>query len=450
MPLVDADRSKELRAKIHELVTEYFAAAFPRKPFVGGVSHVPVSGKVFDEDELQHLVDSSLDFWLTTGRFAQQFESKFAEVMGVKHALLCNSGSSANLLALTALTSPRLKDGALRPGDEVITVAAGFPTTVNPIIQNQLVPVFVDARLGTFDASPESIEEAIGPKTKAIMMAHTLGNPFDIESIMAIARKHDLYVVEDSCDAVGALFDGAPVGSFGDTATASFYPAHHITMGEGGCVLTNNAPLKKIIESYRDWGRDCWCPPGNDNTCGRRFDWQLGDLPYGYDHKYVYSHIGYNLKLTDMQAAVGVAQLKKLPKFIEARRRNWQRLNEGLSHYEQYFHLPTATKKSVPSWFGYAITVREDAPFNRLEIIQYLESRHIGTRLLFGGNIVRQPAYQHVKYRIVGDLKDSNRITHGTFWVGVHPGLDDRMIDFVISTIDEFVKSRTQRKQDLL
>lgn len=437
-------RQEQLRDQIANLVKTYFDEAFPAKPFVGGLSPVPVSGKVFDADELQHLVDSSLDFWLTTGRFAEKFEAQFADVMGVKHALLCNSGSSANLLALTALTSTRLKDRALRPGDEVITVAAGFPTTVNPIVQNQLVPVFVDAQMGTFDASPDSLEAAISPRTRAIMMAHTLGNPFNVDAVLELAKKHDLYVIEDSCDAVGATYDGKPVGSFGDTATASFYPAHHITMGEGGCVLTNSAPLKKIIESFRDWGRDCWCPPGHDNTCNRRFDWQLGDLPYGYDHKYVYSHIGYNLKLTDMQAAVGVAQLKKLPRFIASRRRNWSLLNDGLQQFTDVLHLPCATSKSEPSWFGYAITVREDAPFSRLDLVQYLESRKIGTRLLFGGNIVRQPAYQGVKHRVVGNLSGSNLITNGTFWIGVHPGLTDSMIEFVLSTIGEFIHKQSQ------
>lgn len=447
MSPLDNDRTKELRGKMHDLVVEYFAAAFPQMPFVGGISPVPVSGKVFDEDELQHLVDSSLDFWLTTGRFAQQFEEEFAETMGVKHALLCNSGSSANLLALTALTSPRLKDRALQPGDEVITVAAGFPTTINPIIQNQLVPVFVDVQMGTFDAHPESIEAAISPRTRAIMMAHTLGNPFDIASVTAIAKKYDLYIVEDACDAVGATYDGQPVGSFGDTATASFYPAHHITMGEGGCVLTNSASLKKVIESFRDWGRDCWCPPGNDNTCGRRFDWQLGGLPYGYDHKYVYSHVGYNLKLTDMQAAVGVAQLKKLPRFIEARRRNWQRLNDGLASLSDVLDLPKPTPRSLPSWFGFALTVREDAPFTRLDLVQHLESRKIGTRLLFGGNVVRQPAYQSVRHRVVGELRNADRITEGTFWIGVHPGLSDSILDYVVGTINEFVGARKKGHQ---
>lgn len=433
---------QRLRANISQLVAEYAAEAFPSKPFVGGISPIPVSGKVFDKEELQHLVEASLDFWLTTGRFAARFEEEFARRMGTRHALLCNSGSSANLLAITALTSPRLKDRAIKPGDEVITVAAGFPTTVNPIIQNQLVPVFVDARVGTFDASAETIESAISPRTRAIMMAHTLGNPFDLAEVLRIAKKHDLYLIEDTCDAVGAMFDKRPVGSFGDVSTVSFYPAHHITMGEGGCVLTNSGSLRKIIESFRDWGRDCWCPPGHDNTCGRRFGWELGDLPYGYDHKYVYSHIGYNLKLTDMQAAVGVAQLGKLSRFIETRRRNWELLSAGLSKYLDLLHLPAATPNSEPSWFGYAITVKDDAPFTRLELIEFLESRKIGTRLLFGGNLVRQPAYIGMKHRVVGDLTGSNLITRGTFWVGVHPGLTESMVEYVISSISEFISKK--------
>ncbi len=443
MPHQPNTTAQSIRAEIASLVSSYYKEAFTTKPFVGGVSHVPVSGKVFDEDELQHLVEASLDFWLTTGRFAEAFESQFSKVMGVKHALLCNSGSSANLLALTALTSPRLGDRALKSGDEVITVAAGFPTTVNPIIQNQLVPVFVDARLGTFDAAPESIEAAITSRTRAIMMAHTLGNPFEVDAVLRLTKKYDLYLVEDSCDAVGATFGGKPVGSFGDTATASFYPAHHITMGEGGCVLTSSPSLKKIVESFRDWGRDCWCPPGRDNTCSRRFDWQFADLPYGYDHKYVYSHIGYNLKLTDLQAAVGVAQLKKLPDFIAARRKNWELINLGLSRYSDVLHLPVATPGSTPSWFGFAITVRKDAPFSRLELIQHLESRHIGTRLLFGGNIVRQPAYQGIEHRVVGELTGSDLITDGTFWLGVHPGLTETMIEFLIATVGDFIKTKT-------
>lgn len=441
MSLPHPNRSEQIRRDISLLVEKYFDETFPERPFIAGTSSIPVSGKVFDAEELTHLVDASLDFWLTSGRFAKEFESSFASYMNVKHALLCNSGSSANLLALTALTSPRLGDRALRPGDEVITVAAGFPTTVNPIIQNNLIPVFVDVRAGTFDASPDDLEAAVSPRTRAIMMAHTLGNPFDVESVTKIVQKYNLYLVEDACDAVGATYQDRPVGSFGDTATASFYPAHHITMGEGGCVLTNSAPLKKIIESLRDWGRDCWCPPGHDNTCGRRFDWQLGDLPFGYDHKYVYSHIGYNLKLTDMQAAVGVAQLKKLPNFVSVRRRNWQLLNEGLQECRDVLDLPKPTPNSNPSWFGFAITVRNSAPFSRLEIVQHLERCHIGTRLLFGGNLLRQPAYQNIEHRVVGDLSRSDEITNGTFWIGVHPGLNDSMIEYVISTITDFIAS---------
>ena len=444
MPQQGSDQKTvdQLRQEIAALVEQYHQAAFPAKPFLGGISTLPVSGKVFDADEMQHLVDSSLDFWLTTGRYAEQFETKFAKVMGMKHALLCNSGSSANLLAVTALTSPRLKKRALKEGDEVITVAAGFPTTVNPILQNRLVPVFVDVQLGTYDASMESIEAAIGPKTKAIVMAHTLGNPFNLDGVMSIAKEHNLFVVEDTCDAVGATYNDKPVGSFGDISTTSFYPAHHITMGEGGCVLVKSAPMKKIVESFRDWGRDCWCPPGNDDTCGRRFDWQLGELPYGYDHKYVYSHIGYNLKLTDMQAAVGVAQLKKLPDFIEARRHNFNRLYAGLKKFEEVLILPETTPKSNPSWFGFAITVRPGAPFSRLELVQHIESRRIGTRLLFGGNLMRQPAYIGMPHRVVGPLTNANIITDNTFWLGVYPGLNDEMVDFMIATVAEFVETK--------
>jgi len=440
----DQKTADQLRKEIATLVEQYHQAAFPAKPFLGGISTLPVSGKVFDADEMQHLVDSSLDFWLTTGRFAEQFETQFAKVMGMKHALLCNSGSSANLLAVTALTSPRLKKRALKEGDEVITVAAGFPTTVNPILQNRLVPVFVDVQLGTYDATMESIEAAIGPKTKAIVMAHTLGNPFNLDGVMSIAKEHNLFVVEDTCDAVGATYNDKPVGSFGDISTTSFYPAHHITMGEGGCVLVKSAPMKKIVESLRDWGRDCWCPPGNDNTCGRRFDWQLGELPYGYDHKYVYSHIGYNLKLTDMQAAVGVAQLKKLPDFIEARRHNFKRLYAGLKKFEEVLILPETTPKSNPSWFGFAITIRPGAPFSRLELVQHIESRRIGTRLLFGGNLMRQPAYINMPHRVVGPLTNADIITDNTFWLGVYPGLTDEMVDFMIATVSEFIETKVR------
>lgn len=440
--MTEKSRADQLRAQIRNLVKEYHAEAFPEKPFLGGISTVPVSGKVFDEHELDLLVDSSLDFWLTTGRYAEVFEKRFAKVMGMRHALLCNSGSSANLLAVTALTSPRLGKRALKEGDEVITVAAGFPTTVNPIVQNRLTPVFVDAELGTYDATAEKVAEAVGPRTRAIVMAHTLGNPFDVAGVMQIAEQHNLYVVEDTCDAVGARFNGQPVGSFGDLSTTSFYPAHHITMGEGGCVLVKKGSMKKIVESLRDWGRDCWCPPGQDNTCNRRFDWQLGELPYGYDHKYVYSHIGYNLKMTDMQAAVGVAQLDKLDDFVARRNANFKRLLKGLKPLEEFLLLPKATKGSEPSWFGFPITVKEGAPFSRFDLVRHIESRRIGTRQLFGGNLLRQPAYKGIPVRVVGNLKNADIITEQTFWVGVYPGLSVEMIDYIIESISEFVLAR--------
>ena len=430
-----------LRQQILSLVGEYYSEAFPKKPFLGGISQIPVSGKVFDESELTNLVDSSLDFWLTSGRFSQEFEEQFAKVMGVKHAMLCNSGSSANLLAVSALKSDRLGERALVDGDEVITMAAGFPTTVNPIIQNRLIPVFIDCELGTYDATAENIQAAVSPKTRAIVMAHALGNPFNLDAVMSIAKENNLFVIEDSCDAVGATYDGKPVGSFGDLSTASFYPAHHVTMGEGGCVQAKTASMRKIVESLRDWGRDCWCPTGHDDTCGRRFDWQLGALPYGYDHKYTYSHIGYNLKLTDMQAAVGVAQLKKLPEFIAARRKNFNRLYEGLKKYEEFFILPQTTPKSEPSWFGFLLTVRPGAPFTRFEIVQHLESRRVATRQLFGGNLLAQPAYQNIEHRISGDLTNTEIVSTNTFWIGVFPGLTDEMIDFMIATIHEFMNN---------
>ena len=439
---MSSNTPEALRAEILGLVERYHAVAFPDRPFEPGVTPVPVSGKVFDADDMQSLVDSSLDFWLTTGRFAKQFEERFAARMGVRHALLCNSGSSANLLAMTALTSPRLKDRRLVPGDEVITAAVGFPTTVNPIIQNSLVPVFVDVDLGTYDANIDQIEAAIGPRTKAIFMAHTLGNPFDLPRVMEIAERHGLWVIEDTCDAVGAMFDDNPVGSFGDLATTSFYPAHHITMGEGGCVLTNNPILEKIVESLRDWGRDCWCPPGCDNTCGRRFDWQLGGLPYGYDHKYTYSHIGYNLKMTDMQAAVGVSQLQKLDSFIETRNQNWQTLRTGLADLSDVLLLPEPTPGSTPSWFGFALMVRDDAPFSRHDLVTHLESQGIGTRLMFGGNLLQQPAYADVQARVVGDLPNAQRVTEGAFWIGVYPGLDDERLDWMMRSLGQLVEER--------
>ncbi len=432
-------RLASLRGSIESLVREYCDLAFAPQEFVPGVSPVPVSGKVFDGDEMWNLVDSGLDFWLTTGRFADQFEKEFAKVMGVRHALLCNSGSSANLLAITALTSPRLKDRALKPGDEVITSAVGFPTTINPIIQNGLVPVLVDVELGTYNPSSAALEAAIGPRTRAIALAHTLGNPFELEEVAAIAKKHDLFLIEDTCDAVGATYNGKPVGSFGDLSTTSFYPAHHITMGEGGCVLTESTHLKKIVESFRDWGRDCWCAPGKDNTCGKRFDWELGDLPPGYDHKYIYSHIGYNLKLTDMQAAVGVAQLKKLSDFVAARRQNWTYLKDHLADLEDVLILPEETKGAVASWFGFPITIRPESGIKRRDLIAHLEQAKIGTRLLFGGNIVRQPAYSESQFSIPFSLINSNQVAEFTFWIGVYPGIAEDQLAYTSELLKNFV-----------
>ena len=425
-------KADALREKIIELVRQYYAAAFPESAFVPGESPVRYAGRVFDADELTHLVEAALDFWLTTGRFADKFEREFARFFGLKHAILVNSGSSANLLALSCLTSPKLGERQLKPGDEVITVATGFPTTVNPIVQNQLVPVFLDVTIPTYNVNVTQLEEAYSAQTRAVMLAHTLGNPFDLDAVMKFVRQHNLWLIEDCCDAVGATFRGQKVGTFGHLATVSFYPAHHITMGEGGCVLTNQSLLKTLVESFRDWGRDCWCQPGKDNTCGKRFDWQLGDLPHGYDHKYIYSHIGYNLKLTDMQAAVGVAQLKKLPAFIEARQRNYQALYHGLKDLEESFILPEATPGSEPSWFGFPLAVRREAPFTRNEAVGFLEKHKIATRLLFGGNLVRQPAYRDVKYRVVGDLKNSDFVMNQVFWVGVYPGLSTEAIEFMV------------------
>jgi len=432
--------SEELRKQILGLVINYYKAAFSQKQFIPGETPVPVSGRVFDAEELVHLVDASLDFWLTTGRYAAQFERELARFMGIKYAILCNSGSSANLLALAALTSPKLGEKRLRPGDEVITLAAGFPTTVNPIVQNRLVPVFVDIELGTYNIDIHYLEEAIGPRTRALMLAHTLGNPFNVDAVLDVVRRFDLWFIEDNCDALGSTYKGRLTGTFGHLSTLSFYPAHHITTGEGGCVLTNRSDLKVLVESFRDWGRDCWCDPGKDNTCGKRFEWQLGDLPYGYDHKYTYAHIGYNLKLTDMQAAVGVAQLKKLPQFIETRKRNWQLLYEGLKPLEEFLILPQPTPESDPSWFGFLLTVRPEAPFTRNDVVRYLESHKIATRLLFGGNLTRQPAFQDMTYRVVGDLINTDTVMNQTFWVGVYPGLSSQMIEYIIEAFLTFLK----------
>jgi CDP-6-deoxy-D-xylo-4-hexulose-3-dehydrase len=431
------EAAAELRARILGLVADHHRSAFPDRAFVPGETPVPVSGRVFDEHDVQTLVDAALDFWLTTGRFAAVFEERFAEFVGVPHAVLCNSGSSANLLAVAALTSERLGDRRLRPGDEVVTVAAGFPTTVNPIVQYGLVPVFVDVELHTLNVSADRLEEAVGPRTKAIVLAHTLGNPFDLDAVTRLAERHGLWLIEDCCDAVGSTWKGGHVGTFGDLATVSFYPAHHLTMGEGGCVLTRRGPLRKVVESFRDWGRDCWCAPGAADTCGRRFDWQLGGLPYGYDHKYVYSHVGYNLKATDMQAAVGVAQLDKLAAFVEARKANWSHLRAGLDGVEHLL-LPEATPGSDPSWFGFSLTVADEAPFTRHELVRFLEDRKIGTRQVFAGNLTRQPAYARVPFRVVGDLPNTDTVAEQSLWLGVYPGLTRPMLEYVIESIREF------------
>ena len=431
-----------LRRRILELASEYAREQWPEREFVPGETPVPVSGRVFDADDVTHLIDASLDFWLTAGRFAAQFEREFARLLGRRAALLCNSGSSANLVALSTLTAVELGDRRLRPGDEVVTVAAGFPTTINPIIQNRLVPVFLDIELGTYNVSIERLEEAIGPRTRAIMLAHTLVNPFDLDAVTAIARDRGLWLVEDTCDALGSLYRGRQTGTFGDLSTFSFYPAHHITMGEGGAVATDQPLLKKVATSFRDWGRDCWCEPGVANTCGKRFDWDLGQLPHGYDHKYIYSHVGYNMKATDMQAAVGVAQLKKLPGFIAARKRNFARLSEGLAPLSEHLLLPRATAGSDPSWFGFPITVRPEAPFSCRDVVAHLESRRIATRQVFAGNALRQPAYQGIECRVVGELVNTDITMRQTFWTGVYPGITDPMVDFVVSELSAFVRSR--------
>ena len=433
------ENATQLRQQILDLSAQYFARAFPEAEFKPGQSPVPVSGKVIDGDDLSSVVDSALDCWFTTGRFAEDFERKLARFVGVRCASLVNSGSSANLLAVSALTSPKLGDRRLRPGDEVITVASGFPTTVNPILQNRLVPVFVDVTLPTYEIDASQLEAACSEKTRAVVIAHTLGNVFDLDAVTAFVRKHNLWLIEDCCDALGSTWKGRQVGTFGDISTVSFYPAHHITMGEGGAVLTDKPDLQVLIESFRDWGRDCWCDPGKDNTCGKRFDWQLGSLPCGYDHKYTYSHIGYNLKATDMQAALGASQIAKLPRFIERRKENFRYLLSALKPVEKYLLLPEATPGSDPSWFGFPIGVRENAPFNREDLIRALDAKKIGTRLLFGGNLLRQPAYEGCEYRVIGDLPNTDFVMNNVFWIVVYPALTRPMLDYVAETIHAFI-----------
>lgn len=429
--------ANSLRNDIKALTEKYYAAKWPKKEFEPGKTHVQVSGKVFDEQDLCSLIDSSLDFWLTAGRFANKFEKQFAKYMNRSHCLLVNSGSSANLLAISALTSDKLGERQLKPGDEVITVAAGFPTTVNPLYQNQLQPVFVDVDIPTYNVNVEQLKKAVSPKTKAIILAHTLGNPFNLDAVTQIAKENNLWLIEDCCDATGSTYDGKLAGSFGDIATVSFYPAHHMTMGEGGAVLTSDDELKVLLESFRDWGRDCWCAPGVSDTCGKRFEWQLGDLPCGYDHKYTYGHIGYNLKVTDMQAAIGVSQLQKLPEFVEKRKENFKFLKSCLQDFTNDLILPEATEKADPSWFGFPITMKESSKVRRNDMVQSLERKKIGTRLLFAGNLVRQPAYTKMNHKIVGDLTNADKIMNHTFWVGVFPGLGETELTYIAKSIGE-------------
>jgi len=436
--------SNEIRAKIAKLVKQFADETLDTKTFVADDSTIPPSGKVIGANELQFMVDASLDGWLTTGRFNKAFEERLASYLGTRYVLTTNSGSSANLLALTALTSPKLGDKALLPGDEVITVAASFPTTVNPIIQNNLIPVFIDVDLATYNIQVDKIEAAISSKTKAIMIAHTLGNPYNLSEVKRIAEKYNLWLIEDCCDALGTTYNDQMVGTFGDIATLSFYPAHHITTGEGGAVFTQSPKLNKLIESFRDWGRDCFCNPGVDNTCGKRFDWQLGSLPKGYDHKYIYSHLGYNLKMTDMQAACGLAQMDRIEGFIDKRKKNFNYLKKGLQPFSDLIILPEATKNSDPSWFGFPITIKPESRINRIDLLRFLDNHKIGARLLFSGNIIRQPYFKNLNYRIFSELTNTDVIMNHSFWLGVYPGINEKMLDFIIAKISVFLSKKRQ------
>ncbi len=431
---------KELREEIIDRIRLIYKNR-ENDEFVPGKSNINYAGRVYDEKEIISLVDSSLDFWLTAGRYTDKFEQDFAKFLGIKYCLLTNSGSSANLLAISALTSPKLGEKRLKAGDEVITTACGFPTTLNPIIQNQLTPVFVDVELGTYNVQPEMIEDALSSKTRAIFIPHTLGNPVNINKITEIVNENDLWFVEDNCDALGSRYENKLTGTFGHISTFSFYPAHHITMGEGGAVITNNPNLKEIIASFRDWGRDCWCETGCDNSCGKRFNWQMGELPYGYDHKYVYSHIGYNLKVTDMQAAIGVQQLQKLPSFTAARKNNFKKIYGALKEYESYLKLPEWENNADPSWFGFPIMVNDEAPFTRDDIVSHLERNKIATRMLFGGNLIKQPAYQNITYRIADNLKNTDSVMNNLFWMGVYPGITEQKMNYMIKVFKEFLNN---------
>ncbi len=433
------DQQQEIRQKIATLVEEFAQLKYTPQTFKPGETVIPPSGKVLDAAELKSMVEASLDGWLTTGRFNDAFEKKLRDFLGVKFLITTNSGSSANLLAFSALTSPKLKERAIKPGDEVIGVAAGFPTTVNPILQFGAVPVFVDVDIATHNIDVTKIEAAISPKTKAIMLAHSLGNPFNLKVILEICKKYNLWLIEDNCDSLGSRYNGQLTGTFGDIGTLSFYPAHHITMGEGGAVFTNNAELKMIIESFRDWGRDCYCQPGKDNTCGKRFCWKLGDLPEGYDHKYTYAHAGYNLKITDMQAACGLAQMDKLEAFIQARKDNFKYLYDRLQSCQDFLILPEATPNSDPSWFGFLMTIKPEANIRRVDLLSYLDQEKIGTRLLFAGNLTRQPYMQGRNYRVSGDLTHTDSVMNDSFWVGVYPGLTEEMLDFTATRIESFL-----------
>jgi CDP-6-deoxy-D-xylo-4-hexulose-3-dehydrase len=434
------DNIFNIRNKILSLVNDYSDINFKQKEFIPGISEVPVSGKVIGSLELKNMVEASLDGWLTTGRFNEQFEKKLANFLGIKCLLTVNSGSSANLIAFSTLTSPKLKERAIQKGDEVITVAAGFPTTVNPIIQFGAIPVFVDVKIPTYNIDESLVEQAITKKTKAIMIAHTLGNPFNVKKIKEISDKYNLWLIEDSCDALGSKFNNQNVGTFGDLATLSFYPAHHITMGEGGAVFTNSKKLERIAESFRDWGRDCYCEPGKDNTCNKRFGWQLGDLPFGYDHKYTYSHLGYNMKITDMQAACGLAQLERLEQFIIRRKENFNFLCKNLKHLEEFLILPEAEKNSDPSWFGFPLSLRKNNKFNRNDFIKYLNDNKIGTRLLFSGNLTKQPYMKEVNFKVQGELKNTDFIMENTFWIGLYPGLTKEQLQYSALKIKVFFK----------